>query len=122
MREVKTHKDLDAWKKAMELALEVYRCTKRFPADERFGLTSQLRRAAVSVPSNFAEGAARGSSVEFVRFLHIALGPLAEVETQLLLAQSIGLCTDVTGTMNLLETERRLLLGLIRHMKARAER
>ncbi len=70
--ELKTHKDLDAWKKAMELAQEVHRCTKRFPEDERFGLTSQLRRAAVSVPSNIAEGAARGSLVEFIRFLVIA--------------------------------------------------
>ncbi len=121
MSESKTHKDLDAWKKAMELAQDVYLCTKRLPDDERFGLTSQLRRAAVSVPSNIAEGAARGSSVEFVRFLHIALGSLAELETQLLLVRSIGLCKDIDDTMDLLETERRLLLGLIRHMKKRIE-
>ena len=87
---MKSHRDLDAWKKSIGLVSEIYLLTKKFPPDELYGLTSQMRRAAVSVPSNIAEGAARGSSKEFSRFLSISLGSLAEMETQLLIAENLN--------------------------------
>src|SRR5712671_6514673 len=77
------HRELDVWRSSMDLATAIYSLTKRLPNSERFGLVNQMRRAAVSVPSNIAEGAARGSSADFARFLLIARGSVAELETQL---------------------------------------
>jgi four helix bundle protein len=85
-----TNKDLVVWQKAFSLALCIYRSSERFPRSELFGLASQIRRAAVSIPSNIAEGAARRTTREFIMFLHIARGSLAEVETQILLARQLG--------------------------------
>ena len=82
---IKTHKDLDVWKKSMDLVEDVYRLTKSFPDAEKYGLTNQIRRCAVSISSNIAEGAARKTDKEFVKFCYIALGSLSELETQLLL-------------------------------------
>ncbi len=76
---IKTHKDLDVWNDAMELVTNIYKLTKSFPKDELYGLTSQMRRSAVSVPSNIAEGAARKNKAEFIQFLHIALGSLSKI-------------------------------------------
>jgi four helix bundle protein len=84
------HYDLEVWKDAMRLVRDVYRATSDFPDSERYGLTVQLRRAAVSVPSNIAEGAARGGRLELVRFLTIARGSLAEVDTQVWIARDLG--------------------------------
>ena len=89
---MRPHHRLVVWQDAMLLVEDVYALTRAFPEDERFGLTSQLRRAAVSVPSNIAEGAARSGAAEFLRFLHIARGSLAEVDTQLRLAERLGFC------------------------------
>ncbi|MGE5337965.1 MAG: four helix bundle protein [Gemmatimonadota bacterium] len=91
---MKTHRDLLAWKEAMQLARMVYRATERFPRAEEFGLALQLRRAVVSVASNIAEGAARQSSREFVQFLSVSLGSLAELDTQIELAASLGLIDE----------------------------
>lgn len=88
--EIRSYKDLIVWQKAMDLVALVYQATKRFPREETYGLSSQLRRAAVSVPSNIAEGQARQSTAEFRNFLSVARGSLAEVETQLLIAQRLG--------------------------------
>ena len=88
------HYDLDVWKDAMRLVREVYRITAVFPSTEQFGLTNQLRRAAVSVPSNIAEGAGRGGRAELVRFLVIARGSLAELDTQLWIARDLGYLAD----------------------------
>lgn len=85
-------RDLIAWKKAFELALAIYKETSSFPACEKYGITSQLRRAGISVPSNIAEGQGRQSKGEFRRHLSIALGSLKEIETQILIAQSLGYC------------------------------
>ncbi len=85
-----TYRDLIVWKKAMDLTEEVYRVTNSFPRHELYGLTNQMRRAAVSIPSNIAEGQGRGSNREFSRFLNIAHGSLAELETQLLLSVRLG--------------------------------
>jgi four helix bundle protein len=83
---VKSFRDLDVWRLGVELAELIYRCTAGFPKSEVFGLSSQMRRAAVSIPSNIAEGRARKSSREFLHFLSISRGSLAELETQLELA------------------------------------
>ncbi|SPE27090.1 conserved hypothetical protein [Acidobacteriia bacterium SbA2] len=90
--EIKSYRDLLIWQKGMELAKRVYTLTRVFPNDERFGLTAQMRRAAVSVPSNIAEGQARHGRLEFVHFLSHAEGSLAEVDTQLTLAVELGYC------------------------------
>jgi four helix bundle protein len=92
-----THKDLIVWQKAFGLAVAVHQVSARFPRHELFGLTSQLRRAAISVPSNIAEGAARRTTRDFLCFLHIARGSLAELETQLLLGREVGYLDDVAG-------------------------
>jgi four helix bundle protein len=86
----RNYQDLIAWQKAVEYVQVVYLATRSFPADERFGLTSQLRRSAVSVPSNIAEGQGRGTPPEFARFLRVAHGSLRESETNLIIAKRLG--------------------------------
>ena len=87
-------RELTVWQKAHELVLEVYRQSSDSPSDERFGLTSQLRKAAVSIPSNIAEGCGRGSDRDFSRFLSIAAGSASEVEYQILLARDLRYLSD----------------------------
>ena len=79
----KPHQRLNVWKRAIKLVEEIYKITSSFPAEEKFGLISQMRRSAISIPSNIAEGAARSSSKEFINFLHISQGSVAELETQI---------------------------------------
>ncbi|HAF70545.1 TPA: four helix bundle protein [Candidatus Acetothermia bacterium] len=117
---MKSHRDLDVWKEAMELVKTVYQLTSSFPQSELYGLTAQLRRAAVSVPSNIAEGAARDSKREFVQFLHIALGSLAELETQTLLAKELFNC-DTKELESSLARLRKMLIGLIRSLQRKPE-
>jgi four helix bundle protein len=88
----KHYKELQVWQKGMLLAQSVYRLTGNFPQEERYGLVTQMRRAAVSVPSNIAEGQARQGTREFLLFLSHAMGSLAELETQLVLSESLGFC------------------------------
>ena len=87
-------RDLEVWQQAMDLVVECYRLSEAFPKDERYGLTSQLRRAAVSIPSNIAEGHARQHTKEFLQFLSIARGSLAELETQLILAERLNFASS----------------------------
>jgi four helix bundle protein len=91
---LQSYRDLIAWKKGVELALSIYRVTQQLPRDEIYGLTSQLRRGAVSIPSNIAEGQGRASSGEFKQFLGHAYGSLCEVETQLLIAHRLGYLSE----------------------------
>jgi len=100
----------------MRLAREVYRITATFPREELYGLVSQMRRAAVSVPSNIAEGAARASTKEFTQFLYTASGSLSELETQLLLATELGWVTE-GEVFELVERVRMMIFGLIRQIK-----
>jgi four helix bundle protein len=86
---VKSYKDLIVWKKAIEMVLEIYKIVSIFPSEERYALTSQIRRSAVSVPSNIAEGHSRQHSSEFRQFIYIALGSLAELDTQLIIAEKL---------------------------------
>lgn len=111
----KTHKDLKVCNHAMELAEEVYALTRSFPKEELYGLTSQIRRAAVSISCNIAEGAARRSRKEFLRSLAIAFGSVAELETQLLLAVRIRFLGS-NPTSARIEEIRRMLIGLIRSL------
>ena len=87
---LKSYKELTVWQRAYGLCLDVYRLTSGFPAEEKYGLVSQIRRAAVSVPSNIAEGYGRSSMGEYIHLLHIAYASLCEVETQVLLASDLG--------------------------------
>ena len=113
---IKTHKDLNVWKEAMKFAKQIYLLTADFPKEETYGLVSQIRRSAVSIPSNIAEGAARNSSKEFIQFLYIALGSLSELETQLLLSEEIGII-KYSKVENNIEQIRKMLVGLIKHLK-----
>jgi len=105
------YKELDVWKQAMQLVEDVDRLTRALPAEELYGLTSQLRRCAVSIPSNLAEGSARRSPREFAHFLTVALGSLAELETQLLISHRLGYCN---ADLLLVQANRvrALLLGI----------
>jgi four helix bundle protein len=111
------YKELEAWQIAMDLAQEVYRLTRDFPKEEIYGLTNQVRRAAVSIPSNVAEGASRAGSKEFLHFLHIARGSASELETQLMLAVKLGYLRDSADLLAILSRVRRLINGLIRSLK-----
>lgn len=116
---LKSYKDLIVWKKAYDLTLEVYRITKGFPADERYGLTSQLRRAAVSVPSNIAEGYGRRTTPDYVRALYIAYGSICEVETQVMLARDLHYvkAADMKSLEDHIAEVERMLKALIRSLE-----
>jgi len=118
MGRVRTHKDLEAWKQAMAMARAIYELTKDFPKEEVYGLVAQMRRAAVSVPSNIAEGAARNSNKEIIQYLYVSLGSLAELETQVVLSRDLGYNRD-EGIAGSIDEVRRLVLGLIKYVKSK---
>jgi four helix bundle protein len=115
------YRDLMVWQKGMELAKRIYRVTQGFPNEEKFGLVSQMRRAAVSVPSNIAEGQARRTTKEFIQFVSHAEGSLAELDTQLRLGIELGFCPngDTAEISALMDEIRRMLNGLRRNLSAR---
>ena len=117
----KSYRDLEVWQRSMRLAKRVYQATQKFPADERLGLTNQLRRASVSVPSNLAEGHARFGPGEFSRFISIAMGSVAEIETQILLSTDLGYLTGELSREILeeLETIGKMLRGLAKSISKR---
>ena len=110
------HKDLEAWKLSMDLVIKIYKITKCFPENEKFALTSQICRAAVSIPSNIAEGCGRGSDKETLHFLDIALGSSAELETQLLIAQALEYA-DMQNLLIDLDKINALIYGLKKYLK-----
>ena len=114
-------KDLLVWQKGMILARMIYQITREFPRDERFGLVVQMRRAAVSIPSNIAEGQARHTTGEFVQFISHAEGSLAELETQLRLSVELTFCSqsEATPVLELMEELRKMLNALRRRLVAR---
>ena len=113
------HKDLEVWKKSMELVIDIYKITQKFPDTEKFGLINQIRRAAVSVPSNIAEGCARNSDKDNLRFVDIACGSLAEIETQLLISVQLGYyeMNKVQLVIDKIDNIGRMLSGLKKHLK-----
>ncbi len=118
----RSYKDLVVWQKGVALAKVVYRITQRFPAAEKFGLVAQMRRAAVSIPSNIAEGQARHTTGEFIQFISHAEGSVAELDTQLILAVELLFCQDEASrpAFELIEEQRRMLNALRRKLAARS--
>ncbi len=118
---VNSYKDLDVWKRGVELARVVYGITAAFPESEKFGLVSQMRRAAVSVPSNIAEGQARRTPGDFLRFLNIARGSLAELETQMTIASDLGFVSgeQVHGAFADIDVLQRMLYNLCDRIEER---
>jgi four helix bundle protein len=119
-----SYQDLEVWREAIQLAKMIYKITEGFPAREIYGLSSQLRRSAVSVASNIAEGQARNSKKEFMYFLNISIGSLAELETQLIIAKEIDLTTEQTLQPALDQTKKitRMIYGLKNHLSAKSKR
>ncbi|MEO1130744.1 MAG: four helix bundle protein [Planctomycetota bacterium] len=120
---IRSYPDLVAWQLGVELSLRIYRCTSSLPGDERFGLVSQLRRAAVSVPSNIAEGYGRGSTSDYVRFLKVARGSLFELQTQVLITNRLGfLAGEAFEQLEEKSNELgRVLAGLIKSLESGAK-
>ena len=111
---MKTHKDLDVWKKSIDFVTLIYKTTANFPNNEIYGITSQIRRSAVSIPSNIAEGAARTSLKEFDYFLSVSLGSISEIETQLIISQNLEYINHdhFIELDNKLTDIRKMVLGL----------
>ena len=116
---MRPHEKLDVWKKSIDFVVALYKTTEGFPRDERFGLTSQLRRAAVSISANIAEGAARRSNKEFLHFLSNSQGSTSEVETELLIAHRRNYCRDAEykTLSSSLDEIGRMLTGLAQHVQ-----
>lgn len=119
MKSKMTHKDLNVWKKSIELVTEVYEMTSAFPDSEKFGLSNQMRRCSVSIPSNIAEGAARNSNKEFLRFLYVSLGSSAELHTQLIISKNLNFISenDCNTVLTSLEEISRMISGLIKSIE-----
>lgn len=115
---MKTHKDLDVWKSSIDLVEAIYAMTQKYPKEEMYGLTNQIRRSAVSIPSNIAEGAARNSNKEYIQFLYTSLGSLSELETQLIIAQKLNYPIQ-TNIFEELERIRKMLIKLIQYQKTK---
>jgi four helix bundle protein len=113
------HHDLKAWQVGIDLVKEVYAVTSGFPKEEIYCLTSQMRRAAISIPSNIAEGAARSGSREFVHYLMVARGSLSELETQIHISCQLGYMPDGSAVVSKIEELFRIMAGLIESLKRR---
>lgn len=118
---MRPHENLEVWQKAIDFVVSVYRSTQKFPADERFGLTSQVRRASVSISANIAEGAARQSEKEFLKFLAIAQGSCSEVETELFIGLKLGYLSDADyhDLRAVADSIGRMLVGLSKHLRTK---
>ncbi len=120
-QKIRNYRDLGVWQLGMDITVKVYEATKHFPADERFGLTSQLRRAAASVPANIAEGHARSSTKDYLRFVAIAIGSLAETATFIELAGRLnyGDIDELRKIFEMTTEERRMLRALQKSLRRR---
>ena len=115
---MRPHQKLEAWAKGIELVLAIYKNSEHFPREERYGLTSQIRRAAASIPANIAEGAGRHSRKEFAHFLSNSQGSASELETELIIANRLGYLDEASFRVLIHELDRigRLISGLVRHL------
>ena len=116
---MRPHYKLDVWKNSMDLVDMIYEITREFPDEEKFGLSSQMRRAAVSIPSNLAEGAAREGKMEFANFINIAKGSLSELETQVIISERQSYIDEKKELIGLIEKISSQLSGLHRHIKTK---
>ena len=114
---MRDHKELDVWRESVDVVVKGYALTKSFPKEEIYGLTNQMRRAAVSIPSNIAEGAARQTEKEFVQFLYISLGSATELETQILIAEKMSFTQIAGELLRQIAMVQKMLHGLIRHYR-----
>jgi four helix bundle protein len=114
---MKSYRELEVWKKSMDFAIQIYQNTATFPNHELYGLVSQLRRAAISIPSNVAEGASRNSTKEFIQFVYIANGSLSEIETQLEIASRLGYIDTIFESIERIKLIRKMLTNLIKALK-----
>jgi four helix bundle protein len=115
----KPHKKLDVWKKSIELVKRIYELTKTFPKIEEYGLTNQMRRAAISIPANISEGAARQTKKEFIQFLHMAQGSLSELDTHLEISLRLGYIKEISlqELSVLMNNIDKMITGLIKSLK-----
>jgi four helix bundle protein len=118
---LKTHKDLTVWQESRKLVKEIYSLTSKFPKDEIYSLTAQIKRATISIPSNIAEGAARNSNKEYVHFLYISLGSVAELDTQLIIAKDLSFIDekDFSEISEKLDKIGKMLSGLIKYRQSK---
>ncbi|RKS89650.1 four helix bundle protein [Flavobacterium limicola] len=116
------NKDLEVWKKSMDLVETIYKLTQTFPDSEKFGLTSQMRRSAVSIPSNIAEGSARKGDKELIHFLYIALGSLSELDTQYTIAVRINYTSKEENIENQITDVKKILLGFRNYLERKSEK
>jgi len=118
---MQTHKNLKVWQRSISLVTEIYRVTRDFPKEEIYCMVSQLRRAAISIPSNIAEGSARKHTREYIQFLYVSLGSAAEIETQIIISINLGyiISDKAVGIQAELEEIIRMLIGLIKSLSNR---
>jgi len=112
-----THQDLDVWKQSVGFVQDIYALTSHFPKEEMYCLSSQMRRAAISIPSNIAEGAARRNRKEFIQFLYIALGSASELHTQLIIGKNLNYFKNETKVEDKLTRIQKMLYGLIKYLE-----
>jgi len=110
-------RELKVWQLSMDMVTEIYKVSESFPKQEVYGLTSQIRRCSVSIPSNIAEGSSRHNAKEFIQFLYIANGSLSEFETQIEIALRLGYCKDISKFIDSIKQIRSMLSGLINALK-----
>jgi four helix bundle protein len=113
---MKAHHKLQVWQRSITFVTEIYQLTETFPQSELYGLINQMRRAAVSIASNIAEGAGRNSKKEFHRFLSISQGSIAELETQLIISENLGYCSDIKNLLNELDEISKMIIGLMKSL------
>ncbi len=117
---IHSHKDLDVWKRSIAMVKDVYLITREFPVDEKYGIVQQMRRAAVSVPSNIAEGSGRNSDKEFIHFLSFAQGSLAELETQIIISKELKYFSEIDVFESHIKSIRLMIKGLIKMLMERS--
>jgi four helix bundle protein len=115
-KKIRNHKDLDVWKKSIDLVEEIYSVTKKYPKEEMYGLTNQLRRSSISITSNISEVAARNSRKEFIHFLYIAMGSASELESQLIISERLNYISKLSDLLERVDAIKNMLKGLISYL------